>query len=182
VDYGTLAEAAGREPGLVSIINPNAVDFLAPGDTPQRIRDYCRRNGITVPESMGAMARCIVDSLALSYRHSLTEIAAATGRRLTAVNVVGGGVNNSLLQQATADATGLPVRCGAVEATALGNAGTQFVALGEMTGVEDIRTVIKRSFGRRVYEPQSDPRWDEAAAVFDKLVRIDLGRRGLNAD
>ncbi len=179
VDYASLADAARREPALTTIINPNAVDFLAPGDMPERIREYCRRNGLHVPESMAAMARCIVDSLALSYRHSLSEIAAATGRRITAINVVGGGVNNALLQQATADATGLLVRCGAAEATALGNAGTQFIALGEMSDVDEVRRVIAADFAGQSYEPRGDPRWDEAATGFERLVRIDLARRGL---
>lgn len=179
VDYAGLVEAARHEPALVSVINPNAVDFLAPGDTPGRIRDYCRRNGITVPDSIPAMTRCILDSLALSYRHSLNEIADATGRTLRAIHVVGGGVNNTLLQQATADATGIPVRCGSSEATALGNAGTQLVALGELSGLEEIRSAIKNGLVERVYEPRADTRWDHGAEDFTKLVHLDMTRRGI---
>ncbi|WP_449374444.1 FGGY-family carbohydrate kinase [Arthrobacter psychrolactophilus] len=179
VDYASLVEAASLEPALTSVINPNAVDFLAPGDTPSRIREYCQRNGIEVPKTIPAMTRCIIDSLALSYRNSLEEIQTATGRTLTRIHVVGGGVNNTLLQQATADATGLPVRCGAAEATALGNAGTQLVALGALSGLEEIRQVIKSSFSSRTFEPRPDSRWDQAAEEFAKLVKIDLARRGL---
>lgn len=180
IGYAELAEAASREPGLVTVINPNAVDFLAPGDMPGRIEEYCRRNNLAVPATIPAMARCIVDSLALSYRHSLERTAAATGRPITAINVVGGGVNNALLQQATADATSLPVRCGAAEATALGNAGIQFIALGEISGLDELRSIIGAGFAGTTYEPRPDPRWDEAAAGFEKLHDIDLARRGLH--
>ena len=179
VDYADLVESAMHEPALVSVINPNAVEFLAPGDTPKRIRDYCHRNGIAVPMGIPAMTRCIIDSLALSYRHSLMEIETATGISLSTLHVVGGGVNNPVLQQATADATGLTVRCGSTEATALGNAGTQLVALGELSGLEDIRAAVKNSVEEKIYEPRSEARWTDAAGNFTKLVHCDMARRGI---
>ena len=182
LDYATLAQLAAAERPLRTIINPNAVDFLAPGDMPARIREYCIRNNLHVPESIPAMARCIIDSLALGYRNSLFQISAVTGQPITTINVVGGGINNALLQQATADATGIPVRCGAVEATALGNAGTQLIALGEIANLSELRDVVSSNFEGQTYDPHPDPRWEEAAADFDRLHILDLARRGLSND
>lgn len=177
--YAELAELAAREPALRSVVNPDAPEFLAPGDMPARLRAYCARTGSPVPEGPGAVARCVVDSLALGYRATAEDVAAATGVRAPAVNVTGGGSNHALLAQATADATGLPVHCGPVEATALGNAGAQLVALGELGGLADVRAVVAATARLRSYAPRPDDRWDEAAARLRDLVREDDRRRGL---
>ncbi len=101
---------------------------------PARIREYCARHGQPVPPTVGAVARCVVDSLALSYRTVVDDVAAVTGRRPPSISIVGGGANHTLLSQLTADATRLPVHCGPVEATALGNGAVQLAALGELSG------------------------------------------------
>ena len=132
-----------------------------------------------MPESRAAIARCVVDSLALSYRTTVEDISAATGIAPPAVCVTGGGARNGLLAQATADATGLPVVCGPVEATSLGNAATQLVALGELGGVADIRALIARTTDLRTWSPRPDPRWEEAAARLREMTQDDDRQRGL---
>lgn len=179
LEYRDIAALAAREPGLVSIVNPDAETFLAPGDMPGRIREYCRATGQPVPESVGAVARCAIDSLALGYRRVAEDIAAVTGTPPPAVAIVGGGASHTLLSQLTADATGLPVRCGPVEATALGNAAVQLAALGELGGLDDIREVVATSTQLVEYEPRSDRDWDGAAARFADLVGADLEAAGL---
>ena len=181
LDYAEIAELAAAEPALRSVVNVNAVDFLAPGDMPARIRAYCARNGIPVPEGVGAVARCVVDSLALAYRLVAEDVAAVTGTAPASVNVTGGGANNQLLAQVTADATGLPVHCGPVEATALGNAGVQLVSLGELADLADLRRVVAASTELRTHEPRPDDRWDEAAARLRDLVERDDHDRGLRS-
>ena len=162
--YPELAASAAAEPGLTSLIDPDDQVFLPPGDMPGRIRDWCAGHGYPVPESVGSVARCVVDSLALSYRDVVQDIAAVTGRSLTDVTIVGGGSSHPLLSQLTADATGLAVRCGPVEATALGNAAVQMAAFGEFAGVAEIRAAIAEGVEITHYTPRVDDRWAEAAA------------------
>ena len=116
---------AGRDdPRGASIVNADHPDFVSPGDMPARIRAYCARTGQPVPVDDGALTRCILDSLALGYRFAVDDLAAVTGRPVRAVQVVGGGSRNQLLNQTVADATGLPVVAGPAEATALGNSSS----------------------------------------------------------
>lgn len=157
LSYQEIAELAAAEPGQVSLIDPDAHDFLPPGDMPLRIQDYCARHGAKVPQGVGAIARCVLDSLVSSYRAVLDAVAEVTGCRPPAVHVVGGGSSHALLSQLTADATGLPVRCGPVEATALGNAAVQLVAAGELDGLADIRRVIAASADIVEYQPRDGP-------------------------
>ncbi|MBB3083816.1 rhamnulokinase [Geodermatophilus sabuli] len=177
--YAELTELAGREPALRCLVNPNARDFLARGDMPARVQEYCRRTGQPVPESPGAIARCVVDSLAVSYRVTAEDIAAVTGTAPTAVCVTGGGARSALLAQATADATGLPVHCGPVEATSLGNAAAQLVALGELGGVTDTRAVVARTADLHTCSPRPDARWEQAAALLRERTQDDDRQRGL---
>jgi rhamnulokinase len=177
--YAELVELAGREPELRSVINPNAPEFLAPGDMPARVQAYCDRSGSPVPETPGAVARCVVDSLALSYRITAEDITAVTGTAPPAVHITGGGARNLLLAQATADATGLPVHCGPVEATALGNAAVQLVTLGELADVAEIRAVVARTTEIRTCSPRPTARWEEAAARLRQRTLDDDRRRGL---
>jgi rhamnulokinase len=179
LSYAELTELADREPALRSFINPNARDFLGRGDMPARVQAYCRRSGQPVPESPAAIARCVVDSLALSYRTTAEDITAVTGTAPQAICVTGGGARNRLLAQATADATGLPVLCGPVEATALGNAATQLVALGELGGIADIRALIAHTTDLRIWSPRADPRWEQAAARLREMTQDDDRQRGL---
>jgi len=174
-----LVGLAAREPALTCVVNPNAPEFLAPGDMPARVQAYCDRTGAPVPETPGAVARCVVDSLALSYRITVEDIAAVTGTPPPAVHITGGGARNQLLAQATADATGLPVHCGPVEATALGNAAVQLVALGELADVAEVRAVVARTTEIRTSSPRPDARWEEAAARLRQLTLDDDRRRGL---
>ena len=179
LSYAELVELAAQEPGLRSVVNPNAPEFLAPGDMPARVQSHCDRTGSPVPETPGAVARCVLDSLALSYRTTVEDIAAVTGIAPPAVHVTGGGARNGLLAQATADATGLPVHCGPVEATALGNAAVQLVALGELADVAEVRAVVARTTEIRTCSPRPDARWEEAAARLRQMTLDDDRRRGL---
>jgi rhamnulokinase len=171
--YPEIAELAAAEPGLVSLVNPDHTDFLAPGDMPSRIRDYCTRTGQPVPTSVGAVARCAIDSLALSYRRVVDAVYAVTGVSPPTVHVVGGGASHTLLCQLTADATGLPVYAGPTEATALGNAAVQLVTLGELGGLADIRAVVAAATEPTEYLPRSGQDWAAAVTRLDELIQAD---------
>ena len=174
--YPDLVALAEREQGLNSIVNPDAPEFLDGEDMPARIQSYCATTGSTVPQTPGQIVRCALDSLALSYRTVVDDLTTVTGNAVPSVNITGGGSNNALLSQLTADATGLPVHCGPVEATALGNAATQLVALGELDDLSDIRRVVADSTRLTTYTPGAPAAWDDAYERFGGLVARDRDR------
>jgi len=178
-DYADLAELAGREPALISMVDPADNAFLAPGGMPARIQAYCRDAGLPVPETPAQIVRTIVDSLAMSYRITAEDLRLASGQPIECVRVVGGGVNNALLQQATADATGLSVITGAAEATVLGNAIVQMIALGEFDGLEQAWDAVSRSVEERTYQPNNTQPYDDHAELFRGLAaRVRASRGG----
>jgi rhamnulokinase len=166
VDLPALLAEAARLPALVSVIDADDPDFLAPGDMPARIAAACRRRGQPEPESPAATVRCIVDSLALAHRAALADAQRLSGRDVDVVHVVGGGARNALLCQLTADACGIPVEAGPVEATALGNVLVQARALGAVgDDLPAMRSLLRRTQQVRRYEPGGEQRpWAEAAA------------------
>jgi rhamnulokinase len=179
--YPELVALATEAPPLQAVVNPDAPEFLDGRDAPARIQEYCAATESTVPRTTGEIVRCALDSLALSYRAVADDLAEVTGQVIPSVNIVGGGSNNALLSQLTADATGLPVHCGPVEATALGNAATQLVALGELAELADIRRVIAATTDITTYEPTEDTtRWDDAYDHFTRLLARDRDRHDLD--
>ncbi len=152
-DTAELLRAAAKLP-RGAVIDPDEPAFLPPGDMPARIVDACRRLGQPVPEDRPAIVRCIVDSLADAHRRAVDEAQELSGRAVDVVHVVGGGARNSLLCQLTADACGLPVLAGPVEATALGNVLVQARALGAVSGdLAQLRSLIRGSQQVTRYEP-----------------------------
>lgn len=177
--YPELVAGAANAKGLLGVVNPDAPQFLDGQNVPAKIQEYCRASGQEVPETIPQIARCVFDSLALSYRHIVTDLREITGLDIPTVNIVGGGSNNALLSQLTADAVGTPVVCGPVEATALGNAAVQLVALGELNGLEEIRAVVQLSQAPVTYLPRSHEGWDTAYDTYTRLVTADRLRQGL---
>jgi sugar (pentulose or hexulose) kinase len=169
-DYDTLLRLAREAPPLAALIDPDDALFLPPGGMPERIRRYCTQTGQPAPESVGALTRCVFESLALKYRYVLRQIVAATGKSIEALHIVGGGSRNGLVCQMTADATGYPVIAGPVEATALGNAIVQLIALGDLKSVAEGRALVRESFPLSVYQPGDSAPWDAAEVRFKRLV------------
>jgi rhamnulokinase len=164
--YDSLVEAARRSPPFRSLVDPDHGDFLRPGDMPMRLREFCARTGQPVPDDVGAIVRCALESLALKYRFQLERLESLLGRRVAALHIIGGGTQNRLLCQFTANATARRVLAGPVEATALGNVLMQAVALGHIGSVAEGRQVIARSFEPAAYEPVDAAAWDEAYSRF----------------
>lgn len=145
-----IAQAAAAPAGR-SYIDPDAPEFLAVGDMPARIREYCRRNGQPVPETVGEIARCCLDSLALRYREVIDALADLTGQPITTVRIVGGGSQNTLLCQLTADLCRRPVVAGPTEGTALGNILVQAIAMGYLPDLATARQVAAASVSQTTY-------------------------------
>jgi rhamnulokinase len=169
--YDELAALAAAAPAHGPLIDPNDPRFLAPGDHPAHVRAFCRETGQAPPEGDAATLRCVFESLALAYNGVLEQLVALTGRRVAAIHVVGGGARNALLCQLTADATGLPVLAGPVEATVLGNALVQLIALGELADLAEARRLVAAAGALQPYAPGPRGPWDEARARFARLPR-----------
>ncbi|MEW2353936.1 rhamnulokinase family protein [Spirillospora sp. NPDC029432] len=163
-DLPALLAEAGRVPGLRALIDPDDPEFLPPGDMPARIAAHCVRRGFPEPRTRAEIVRCVLDSLALAHRRTLREAVRLSGREVEVVHLVGGGSRNELLCRLTADACGLPVVAGPVEATALGNVLVQARAHGVVDGLAEMRDLVARTQPLRRYEPAGTAAWDDAAA------------------
>ena len=164
--FGEMAEMAAKAPALQSFIRPD--DFMQPGDYPAKIREYCRETGQPVPETDGALVRCVLESLAMKYR----QVYESFRPYITweeKLYIVGGGVQNKLLNQFTANAIGIPVFTGAAEATAVGNVMEQVQALGAYKTREEKCNILAASFDTEEYLPQEKEAWKEGYERFCKL-------------
>jgi rhamnulokinase len=165
-DIMALAQAAAP---YRSILNPDDASFVLPVNMPEAIRGYCRRTGQPVPETVGELARSCLESLCLRYLSVLEQLRRITGRRLPVIRVVGGGSQNALLCQWTADACECDVVAGPVEASALGNVMMQAVATGHLVGVEAGRNAIAASVTCVHYAPGACRPWQETYLRFRQL-------------
>jgi rhamnulokinase len=164
--WAELVAQAEAAPPLRSLVDPDAPDFLNPGDMPSAIQTYCQRTGQPAPASVGALVRCCLESLALKYRWVVEALAALTGRQLDTIRIVGGGSQNTLLCQLTADACRRQVVAGPVEATALGNIVVQAIATGHLPDLAAGRAAVAASFPQSTYAPQNSGDWAAAALRF----------------
>ena len=155
---------------LRSFIDPDAPEFTPPGDIPGRVREFCRRTGQPVPETVGQVMRCIYESLALKYRFALDQLSRATGKPFGSLHILGGGTKDGLLCRMTADCTGIPVIAGPVEATALGNILIQLAALGEVRDIKEGRALIAATEPVKHISPGNRRDWDKAYETYTTLV------------
>jgi len=164
-DLDALLLDASRVPALRTVIDPDDPVFLPPGDMPARIAEACRRTGQDPPDDPAQTARCVLDSLALAFRRAVRDAQRLADHDVDLVHLVGGGARNELLCQLTADACGLPVVAGPVEATALGNVLVQARALGAVSGgLDALRGLVRSTERLRRYEPSGNAAaWDAAA-------------------
>jgi rhamnulokinase len=169
--YDELARLAAAAPPFVSLVNPDDDSFIIPQNMPQALADYCKKTGQPAPAEPGPVIRCALESLALRYRWVLERLEELTGKRLNAIHVVGGGSQNELLCQLTADCCNRPVLAGPVEATAIGNVLVQGMGLGLLRSLADAREVVRRSFDVRTYEPRNSERWGEPYQRFLQFIK-----------
>ncbi len=168
--YEELVRLAEEAPAGGPVVFPDAPEFLAPSDMPAAIRAYCQATGQAPPEGVDATVRCILESLALSYRQGLEQFTRILGHDFQVVHVVGGGSQNTLLCQLTADATGLPVTAGPVEATVAGNLLVQALAGGFLADVSELREVVRASFKPVAYEPRKNEALEGQWERYGELV------------
>ncbi|MCI2957086.1 rhamnulokinase [Agromyces atrinae] len=156
IDLPTLLAAAADVTAPVAVFDANDPRFIAPGDMPERIAEWCRENGAPVPASHAEFARSIVESLAQAFADAVHTAAELSGRTVESIHIVGGGSLNELLCQLTADRSGLPVLAGPVEATAIGNVLVQARAQGFVEGdLEALRALVAQAFAPSRFAPRA---------------------------
>ena len=170
--FAELTALAAAAPPQRAFINPDDPRFAEPCDMPQRIRDYCAETGQPVPADKGQLIRCILESLALTYATNLETLETLTGRRVDTLHIVGGGCQNKLLCQLTANTTGKPVIAGPAEATAAGNVMIQALANGRVGSLEEVREVIAASTTLERYEVDAGVDWGEVKERFGQICNL----------
>ncbi|MBN2413036.1 rhamnulokinase [candidate division KSB1 bacterium] len=160
-DYDELFKSAADSKAFKIIINPDDPSFLNPVNMLDAIDGYCKKNHQPVPGNKGEYVRTILESLALKYRFVIEKINSMTAEPVHTLHIVGGGSQNDMLNQFAANATGLPVFAGPVEATAIGNIMIQAIAKKELNSVEEGRDMIRNSFQLKRYEPKEQKTWNE---------------------
>lgn len=170
--YDEITRLAAEAEPFRAIVDPDWNDFLKPGDMLARIQAYCQRTQQPALETKGAIVRCVLESLALKYRWVLERLEEMLGYRLEPIHIIGGGTQNRLLNQFTADATNRTVVAGPIEATAIGNILMQAVALGHIQSLDQARAIVRHSFKPETYEPKPAAQW---AAAYENLCALIRG-------
>lgn len=168
--FSELEKMAQSATPFKSFIDPDAPEFVASGNIPKRIKEFCKKTGQKVPETESDIILCINQSLALKYRYTMSQIEICTNKKYNSIHMIGGGIQSKLLCQMTASANGKKVIAGPVEATALGNIAVQFIALGEIKDIKEARKIISNSEDTKVYEPQNENEWSKAYELFKTII------------
>ncbi|MBU4201144.1 MAG: rhamnulokinase [Verrucomicrobia bacterium] len=161
------AEAATA---FAAFIDPDDAGFYNPQNMEKALIEYCRKTGQAAPAGRGGLLRMVYESLALKYRRINEDIARICGKRSAVIHIVGGGSRNEMLNQFTADATGLPVMAGPVEATGVGNLMVQAMGLGRIRSLSEAMPIIKQAFPIKPYQPRDITSWNRAYAQFRKML------------
>lgn len=169
MDYAILTQMAAQAPAFTSLIDPDRDDFMNPLSMTRAIADFCKRTGQPVPKNEGAYVRCCLESLALQYRLVMQQLVEIHNIQFEKLHIVGGGTQNKLLNQFTADATGMPVVTGPVEATVIGNVIMQAIGLGHLDSLDQARQIIRQSFPMETYTPKETSIWNQQ---FDRFLKL----------
>jgi sugar (pentulose or hexulose) kinase len=170
--YVELMHAAAREPAFRHLVDPDESSFSNPDDMPEAIDRFCHRTDQPAPSTPGAYARTVFDSLALKYRLVIRDLQSLIDQPISRIRVIGGGSQNALLNQLTADATGLSVVAGPVEATALGNVAVQMLATGAVASLAEARGIIDRSVPTTLFTPRDVDAWNREAPRFQQYCGL----------
>jgi rhamnulokinase len=168
--HGELVTMAQQAQPFAGRINPNESSFAAPGDMPGRLNDYLKRTGQSSLENKGQLIRVVLESLAMIYRVTLEKLEQVTGQRIDVLHIVGGGIQNELLCQFTANALGRKVITGPVEATALGNIMMQAKAKGTIESLAQGRKFVRQSIEVKEYQPSDVALWDREYQKSKQLL------------
>jgi rhamnulokinase len=173
ISYDEIRSLEQKAKPLVSLIDVNAPEFAQPGRMTEKVGAFCDRTGQKKPDGLGALIRCVNESIALSYRVNIDALEKILGHGIPEIRAVGGGINNRSLMSKASDALARPVRTGPAEASSTGNILAQLLAIGEIKDRWEARGIVENSIEEEVCEP--DPamasRWKEAIDKYNATVR-----------
>ena len=169
--YAELEKLALAAKPFACFIDPDAPEFVPHGDIPGRVKEYCRRTGQYVPETVGEIMRCIYESLAMKYRLTFEKLRDCTERDYEVIHVIGGGTKDTLLCRLTANACARKVVAGPIEATVLGNIAVQLLASGDIKSIEEARRIVAASEGTKEYLPEDTETWAEHYKRFLQVTQ-----------
>lgn len=172
--FAELVTLAKESEPFKCLIDPDHASFLNPTSMTDAICTFCSQTGQPVPQTAGEFARCVFESLAFQYRRIWLELQQITDRPLNKIHIIGGGTQNQFLNQLCADACGVEVKTGPIEASAIGNVCGQLIALNELDGVEHARNTISRSFSIDKYKPELTAEFLQYWAEFERISNMNL--------
>jgi rhamnulokinase len=170
-DYERLIGRASNAPEFTAIIDPNDQAFLNPYDMGTAIKEYIQKTGQKIPESAPDIVRLILENIAFKYRQTLEQLKHICPNPIEKIHIISGGAQNYLLNQFTANATGLPVIAGPYESTAIGNIIVQAISDRAISDISQARAIIKQSVHLKTFEPKNTDQWDAAYSNYLKIIR-----------
>lgn len=168
--YADLEKLALAAEPFKCFIDPDAPEFVPHGNIPERVREFCRRTGQYVPQTVGEVMRCIYESLAMKYRLTFEKLRECTKRDYPVIHVIGGGTKDGLLCQMTANSCDRTVKAGPIEATVMGNVAVQLMSDGSVDNIGQARKIIADSSELKIFEPKDTDKWAGAYEDFLKIV------------
>lgn len=164
--YADLEKLALAAEPFKCFIDPDAPEFVPHGNIPERVREFCRKTGQYVPETVGEIMRCIYESLAMKYRLTFEKLRECTERDYPVIHVIGGGTKDGLLCQMTANSCDRTVKAGPIEATVMGNVAVQLMSNGSVENIGQARKIVADSSELKTFEPKDTDKWAEAYEDF----------------
>ncbi len=168
--YADLEKLALAAEPFKCFIDPDAPEFVPHGNIPERVREFCRKTGQYVPETVGEIMRCIYESLAMKYRLTFEKLRECTERDYPVIHVIGGGTKDGLLCQMTANSCDRTVKAGPIEATVMGNVAVQLMSDGSVKNIGQARKIVANSSELKTFEPKDTDKWAGAYEDFLKVV------------
>lgn len=168
--YADLEKLALAAEPFKCFIDPDAPEFVPHGNIPERVREFCRKTGQYVPETVGEIMRCIYESLAMKYRLTFEKLRECTERDYPVIHVIGGGTKDGLLCQMTANSCDRTVKAGPIEATVMGNVAVQLMSDGSVKNIGQARKIVADSSELKTFEPKDTDKWAGAYEDFLKVI------------
>ncbi len=168
--YADLEKLALAAEPFKCFIDPDAPEFVPHGNIPERVREFCRKTGQYVPETVGEIMRCIYESLAMKYRLTFEKLRECTERDYPVIHVIGGGTKDGLLCQMTANSCDRTVKAGPIEATVMGNVAVQLMSNGSVKNIGQARKIVAESSELKTFEPKDTDKWAGAYEDFLKII------------
>ena len=160
LDYSQITQMATDAASFQAVLNVDYSEFMSPGEMPAKINRHLKATGQNELTDKGQIARTVLESLALRYDQVMHDLETMS-QHIDVFHIVGGGIQNELLNQLTANATGKTVVTGPVEATVIGNVLVQALAAGQIDSLSTGRKIVANSFETKSYAPRDAGAWTD---------------------